>query len=71
MSLSQNIHRAISEAHRCGKIQLGNWVPVVCVDGGLWHPSKDGRNSESDEREEAVEGDNISCATSDTFEELD
>ena len=69
VSLTQNKQRAISEAHRCGKIPLGRWVPSVCVDGGLWHPSKQDRNSESDEREEAAEDEDNSCATSDIFED--
>ena len=62
VSLTQNIYRAINEADRCGKIPLGSWVPNICVNGGLWHPSKVTKNSESDEDKEDV---------SDTLEELD
>ena len=53
VSLTQNIHRAISEAHRCGKIPLGSWVPHTCVNGGLWHPSiqiSDNDNAEDEDK---------------------
>ena len=44
------------------QIAVGGWVPNICVNGGLWHPSKVTKNSESDEDKEDV---------SDTLEELD
>ena len=55
--LVQNIHRAFSEAHRCGKIPLRRWVPKKCSNGGLWHPSKVISNSESGEHEEEIVND--------------
>ena len=54
-----------------GRLLWAGGCLLSCVDGGLWHPSKQDRISESDEREKAVEDEDNSSTTCDIFEELD